>query len=135
MKKRIIKVILILFLIGIFVVLSFLIFKLNQPAVLMIHFKEPFTEKSVAEMLNGYKVRMMSSNPVFGPVFVATEISTNNLQAFLLINKLRKEPAYKDGGIMFNVVDFSVRENESVYRFYDRYTDDLFYRIVNSLIY
>ncbi len=101
----------------------------------MIHFKEPFTEKSVAEMLNGYKVRMMSSNPVFGPVFVATEISTNNLQAFLLINKLRKEPAYKDGGIMFNVVDFSVRENESVYRFYDRYTDDLFYRIVNSLIY
>ena len=135
MKKKVIRIILIIFSVSVLITLSFLIFKLTQPAVLMMNYKEPFDEKSVTEMLKSYEIRTATSNPTFGPVFVATEVSTNNLRALLLLNKLRKEPSYKDDKIELLVVDFSARENKSVYRFYDRYADDLFYRIANSLIY
>ena len=120
--------------VSIVIMLSFLIFKLTRPAVLMVDFKEPFTEKSVTEILNGYEVRMISSNPAFGPVFVSTEVRTDVWGALLLLNKLRKDVSYKEGKIEFNVVDLAMKGDKPVYRFYDKYADSLLERIVYALI-
>ncbi|MFH1855103.1 MAG: hypothetical protein ABH810_01715 [bacterium] len=131
MKRKIISII---FLIGILIALSFLIFKLTRPAVLMLNFYEPFDEKSVTDMLKGYEIKTASSNPIFGSVFVATEVRTNNLRALTFLNKLRKEPSYKEGKIQLLVVDLAMKSDKPVYRFYDRYADKLLEQIVNLLV-